>query len=108
MKQYKYRKRLTAVADRCVYILQSIPLCSEKFDLLLFWPRLVHADLAMHATLAALGTLPRSMSCEPLRPVGDTQAVSYGALFQTVQSAAPGLQLATSIYRRATTLRAHV
>ena len=24
--------------------------------------RLVHADLAMHATLAALGTLPRSMS----------------------------------------------
>ena len=29
---------------------------------LLFWSRLVHADLAMHATLAALGTLPRSMS----------------------------------------------
>ena len=30
--------------------------------LLLFWSRLVHADLAMHATLAALGTLPRSVS----------------------------------------------
>ena len=29
---------------------------------LLFWSRLVHADLSMHATLAALGTLPRSMS----------------------------------------------
>ena len=29
---------------------------------LLFWSRLVHAALAMHATLAALGTLPRSMS----------------------------------------------
>ena len=28
--------------------------------------------------------------------------------FQTVQSTAPGLQLATSIYRRATTRRAHV
>ena len=37
-------------------------LCSEKFYLLLFWSRLVHAALAMHATLAALGTLPRSMS----------------------------------------------
>ena len=29
---------------------------------LLFWSRLVHANLAMHATLAALGTTPRSMS----------------------------------------------
>ena len=29
---------------------------------LLFWSRLVHTDLAMHDTLAALGTLPRSMS----------------------------------------------
>ena len=28
----------------------------------LFWSRLVHANLAMHATLAAVGTLPRSMS----------------------------------------------
>ena len=38
----------------CIHILQSVPLCSEKFYLLLFWSRLVHADLAMHATLAAL------------------------------------------------------
>ena len=37
-----------------------VPLCCEKFYLLLFWSRLVHADLAMHATLAALGILPRS------------------------------------------------
>ena len=41
----------------CIHILQSVSLCSEKFYLLLFWSRLVHADLAMHATLAALGTL---------------------------------------------------
>ena len=46
----------------CIYILQSLLLCSEKFYLLLFWSRLVHADPAMHATLAALGTLPRSTS----------------------------------------------
>ena len=39
----------------------------------------MHADLAMHATLAALGTLPRSMSLWALGPVGDMQAVSYGA-----------------------------
>ena len=58
----QYRKGLTAVVDRCVYILQSVPLCSEKFYLLLFRSRLVHADLAMHATLAALDNLPRSMS----------------------------------------------
>ena len=47
--------------------------------LLLFWSRLVHADLAIHATLAALGTLPALCPCEPLGPVGDMQAVSYGA-----------------------------
>ena len=35
---------------------------SDKFVAVLFWSRLVHADLAMHATLAVLGTLPRSMS----------------------------------------------
>ena len=56
-----------------------VPLCSEKFYLLLFWSRLVHADLAMHATLAALGTFPALCHCEPLRPVGDMQAMSYGA-----------------------------
>ena len=42
-----------------------VALCSEKFYLLLFWSRLVHADLAMHATLAALGTLPRSVPVSP-------------------------------------------
>ena len=70
MKQY--RKGLTAVVDRCVYIyptiLPMVPLCSENISLLLFWSRLVHADLAMHATLAALGTLPPALCpCEPLR-----------------------------------------
>ena len=58
----------------CIHILQSVPLCSEKFYLLLFWSRLVHADLAMHATLSAIGTLPlyvpespyaRSATCKP-------------------------------------------
>ena len=61
----QYRKGLPAVVDRCVvYTYPSIgtTVCSEKYFLLLFWSRLVHADLAMHATLAALGTLPRSMS----------------------------------------------
>ena len=57
MKQY--RKGLTAVVvDRCVvytYPTIGTTVCSEKFYLLLFWSRLVHADLAMHATLAALG-----------------------------------------------------
>ena len=62
----QYRKGLTAVVDRCVvytYPTIGTTLCSEKFySLLLFWSRLVHADLAMHAILAAFGTLPRSMS----------------------------------------------
>ena len=49
------------------------------FVAVLFWSRLVHADLAMHATLAALGTLPPLCPCELLGPVGDMQAVSYGA-----------------------------
>ena len=39
----------------------------------------MHADLAMHATLAALGTLPALCPSEPLRPVGEMQAVPYGA-----------------------------
>ena len=55
----------TAVVD--VYVVYTYPtigttVCSEKFYLLLFWSRLVHGDLAMHATLATLGTIPRSMS----------------------------------------------
>ena len=59
-----------------------VSLCSEKFSLLLFWSRLVHAALTMHATLAALGTIfqpsPALCSCEPRRPLGDMQAVSCG------------------------------
>ena len=59
------------------------PLCSEKFYLMLFWSRLVHAALAMHVTLAALGTIfqayPTLCPCEPRRPLGDMQAVSCGA-----------------------------
>ena len=58
-------------------------LCSEKFYLLLFWSRLVHAALAMHATLAALGNIfqayPALCPCEPRWPLGDMQAVSCGA-----------------------------
>ena len=69
------------------------------FVAVLFWSRLVHADLAMHATLAALcsgrdscmltsrcilpwlrsAPYPALCPCEPLGPVGDMQAVSYGA-----------------------------
>ena len=68
------------------------------FVAVLFWSRLVHADLAMHATLAALcsgreacmltsrcmlpwlrsAPYPALCPCEPLGPVGDMQAVSYG------------------------------
>ena len=77
-----------------------VPLCSEKFYLLLFWSRLVHADLAIHATLAALGTLPRSMSLwAPARPVGDMHASRVlWRSFQAVQSTAPGLQLHPSTH----------
>ena len=68
-----------------------VPLCSEKFYLLLFWSRLVHADLAMHATLAALGTLPRAMSL--LAPGSGRRHASrvQWCSFQTVQSTATGL-----------------
>ena len=89
MKQY--RNGLTAVVDRCVYIsysrYHSVP---KSFLLLLFWSRLVH-DLAMHATLAALGTLPRSMSlCAP-GPGGRHASRVLWCSFQTAQSTAPGL-----------------
>ena len=94
MKQY--RKGLTAAVERCVLvyicarILPMVPLCSEKLYLLLFWSRLVHADLAMYATLAALGTYTALCPCEPLRPVGDTQAVSYGARSRQYSPLLPG------------------
>ena len=73
-----------------IHILQSVPLCSQNIFLLLFWSRLVHADLAMHATVAALGTLPALCPCEPLRPVGDMQAVSYGARSRQYSPLLPG------------------
>ena len=65
-------------------ILPVVPLCSEKFYLLMFWSRLVHADLAMLTSrrmLPSLRSAPYPDLCpgEPLRPVGDMQAVSYGA-----------------------------
>ena len=50
---------------------------------LLFWSRLVHADLAMHATLAALGTLPRARlltrsraRIAPIQPTTTTAATT--------------------------------
>ena len=55
-------------------ILPMVPLCSEKFYLFLFWSRLVHADLAMHATGCARHLTPlyvpvslctRSATCKP-------------------------------------------
>ena len=107
----QYRKGLTAVVDRCVvYTYSSIgtTVCSETFcSLLLFCSRLVHADLAMHATLAALGTLPRYMSLWAPGPGWRHASRVLWWSFQTVQSTTPGLQLVTSIYRRATTLWAH-
>ena len=65
-----------------------VPLCSEKnYLLLLFWSRLVHAALAMHATLAALGTIfkasPALCTCEPRHPRGEMQAVPCGARSDT-------------------------
>ena len=57
---------------RCVvYAYHTIgtTVCSEKlYYLLLFWSRLVHSDLAMHATLAALAWA-RSATCKPCHMV---------------------------------------
>ena len=55
------------------------PLCSEKFYLLLFWSRLVHA--AARCMLPSLRSAPYPALCpsERRRPVGDMQAVSCGA-----------------------------
>ena len=64
----------------------SYGVCSRHYNpllsaSLLFWSRLVHADLAMHATLAALGTLPRARlltrsraSIAPIQPTTTTAA----------------------------------
>ena len=66
----------------------SYGVCSRHYNpllsaSLLFWSRLVHADLAMHATLAALGTLPRARlltrsraSIAPIQPTTTTAATT--------------------------------
>ena len=88
-------KGVTAVVDRCVRIQHTygnIPLnlthpwyhsIPKSLICCCSGPRLVHAALAMHAILAALGTIfqayPALCPCEPRRPLGDMQAVSCGA-----------------------------
>ena len=42
-----------------------VPLFCEKFYSLLFWSRLVHADLVMHATLAARHLIPLYVPVSP-------------------------------------------
>ena len=66
----------------------SYGVCSRHYNpllsaSLLFWSRLVHVDLAMHATLAALGTLPRARlltrsraSIAPIQPTTTTAATT--------------------------------
>ena len=50
---------------------------------------------------------PALCPCEPLGPVGDMHASrALRCSFQTAQSTAPGLQLVTSTYRRASRRRA--
>ena len=46
-----------------------VPLCSEKFYLLLFWSRLVHAARAKHATLAVLGNIFQAYPALCLSPL---------------------------------------
>ena len=60
-----------------------VPLCSKTFSLLLFWSRLVHAALAINATLAIFQASPALCPCEPCRPRGEMQAVPCGARFDT-------------------------
>ena len=78
----QYRKGLTAVVDRCVYILESYPwyhsvpksficCCSGRDS----------CKLTSRCMLPSRRSAPYPAlcPCEPLRPVGDMQAVSYGA-----------------------------
>ena len=92
-------KGVTAVVDRCVRIQHTygnIPLnlthpwyhsIPKSLICCCSGPRLVHAALAMHAILAALGTIfqayPALCPCEPRHPLGDMQAVLWRS-FQTV------------------------
>ena len=75
----QYRKGLTAVVDRCVYIsynrYQSVPksficCCSGRDSCML-------TSRCMLPWLRS-APYPALCPCEPLRPVGDMQAVSYG------------------------------
>ena len=74
----QYRKRLAAVVDSCAYIslnpthgTKSITCCCSGRDSCMLTSRcMLPLRSAPYAALCP---------CEPLRPVGDTQAVSYGA-----------------------------
>ena len=104
----QYRKGLTAVVDRCVYMYPTIG--TSLFRKVLFVAVLVetracrprdacYPRCARHLTplYVPVSRCARSATCKPC----------LWRSFQTVQSTAPGLQLETSIYRRATTLWAH-
>ena len=76
----QYRKGLTAVVDRCVYLsynrYHSVPksficCCSGRDSCML-------TSRCMLRWLRS-APYPALCPCEPLRPVGDMQAVSYGA-----------------------------
>ena len=76
----QYRKRLTAVVDRCVYIsynmYHSVPksyicCCSGRDSCML-------TSQCMLPWLSS-APYPALYPSKPLRPVGDMQAVSYGA-----------------------------
>ena len=76
----EYRKGLTAVVDRCVYISYNrhhavpksyICCCSGRDSCML-------TSRCMRPWLRS-APYPALCPCEPLRPVGDMQALSYGA-----------------------------
>ena len=114
MKQY--RKGLTAVIDRCAYISYNryhfvmksfnccgFNCCCSGRDLCMLTSRYMLPGCARHLAPLYVPVSPcaRSATCKPC-PMA---LVSDGTVHC---SRAPGLQLASSIYRRATTLRAHV
>ena len=76
----QYRNRLTAVVDRCVYISYNLHHAVPKS----FFCFCSGRDSCMLTSRCMLPWLrsapyPALCPCEPLRPVGDLQAVSYGA-----------------------------
>ena len=81
-----------------------VPLISETFSLLLLpWWRLVHAALAMHAILAALGTIFKAASAlctyEPRRPRDELEVVPCGPRSDTRLFPASGTQLRSAYIR---------